>query len=105
MIEFPTPRITPPLPPFADGFVDNVDVKVDDNCILSVNADNSFTILAQSELLVIGKSSPMLKGINTETSKIYGLHTHKSDLPHRYSLFGASELGRFLVMQLFWLEW
>ena len=105
MIEFPPRGSLPPPPPFADGFGDNVDAKVDDNCIFSVNADNSFTIVPQSELLVIGKSSPMLKGINTETSKIYGLHTHKSDLPHRYSVFGASELGRFLVMQLFWLEW
>ena len=34
----------------------------------------------------------MPKGVNTSASEIYGLVTPKSDLPHRYSVFGASEL-------------
>ena len=67
-------------------------LKFFDNCILSVHADNSFTIPAQSEVVVIGRLSSMLKGVNTSASEIYGLVTPKSDLPHRYSVFGASEL-------------
>ena len=34
----------------------------------------------------------MPKVVNTSASEIYGLVTSKSDLPHRYSVFGASEL-------------
>ena len=63
-----------------------------DQCILSVHADNSFTIPAQSEVVVVGRLSSMPKGVNTSASEIYELVTPKSDLPHRYSVFGASEL-------------
>ena len=69
-----------------------MDAEVFDNCILSVHADNSFTIPAQSEVVVVGRLSSMPKGVNTSASEIYGLVTPKSDLPHRYSVFGASEL-------------
>ena len=78
--------------PFADSFGDDLDAEVFDNCILSVHADNSFTIPAQSEVVVIGRLSSMPKGVNISASEIYGLVTPKSDLPHRYSVFGASEL-------------
>ena len=89
VIEFSHPE--DPLP-FADSFDDDLDAEVFDNCILSVHADNSFTIPAQSEVVVVGRLSSMPKGVNTSASEIYGLVTPKSDLPHRYSVFGASEL-------------
>ena len=38
-----------------------------------MHADNYFTIPAQSEVVLIGKLSSMLKGINTESSEICGL--------------------------------
>ena len=78
--------------PFADSFGDDLDAEDFDNCILSVHADNSFTIPTQSEVVVVGRSSSMPKDVNTSASEIYGLVTPKSDLPHRYSVFGASEL-------------
>ena len=78
--------------PFAKSFGDDLDAKGFDNCILSVHADNSFTISPQSEVVVIGRLSLMPKGINTSASEIYELVKPKSDLPHRYSGFGASEL-------------
>ena len=89
VIEFSHPE--DPLP-FADSFGDDLDAEVFDNCILSVHADNSFAILALSEVVVVGRLSSMPKGVNTSASEIYGLVTPKSDLPHRYSVFGASEL-------------
>ena len=52
IIEFSHPE--DPLP-FADSFGDDLDAEVFDNCILSVYADNSFTIFAQSELAVVGR--------------------------------------------------
>ena len=57
-----------------------------------MHADNSFAIPALSEVVVVGRLSSMPKGVNTSASEIYGLVTPKSDLPHRYSVFGASEL-------------
>ena len=36
--------------------------------------------------------SSVPKGVSTSGSEIYGLVTLKSDLPHRYSVFGVSEL-------------
>ena len=89
IIEFSHPE--DPLS-FADSFGDDLDAEVFDNCILSVRADNSFTIPAQSEVVVIGRLSSMPKGVNISAGEIYGLVTLKSDLPHRYSVFGASEL-------------
>ena len=89
IIEFSHPE--DPLP-FADSFGDDLDAEVFDNCILSVHADNSFTIPAQSEVVVVGRLSSMPKGVNTSASEIYGLVTPKSDLPHSYSVFGSSEL-------------
>ena len=89
IIEFSHPE--DPLP-FADSFGYDLDAEVFDQCILSVHADNSFTIPAQSEVVVIGRLSSMPKGVNISASEIYGLVTPKSDLPHRYSVFGASEL-------------
>ena len=89
IIEFSHPE--DPLP-FADSFGDDLDAEGFDNYILSVHADNSFTIPAQSEVVVIGRLSSIPKGVNTSASEIHGLVTPKSDLPHRYSVFGASEL-------------
>ena len=94
VIEFSHPE--DPLP-FADSFGDDLDAEVFDNCILSVHADNSFTIPAQSEVVVVGRLSSMPKGVNTSASEIYGLVTPKSDLPHRYSVFGASELVKVSI--------
>ena len=90
IIEFSQPE--DPLP-FADSFGDDLAAEDFDNCILSVHADNSFTIPAQSEVVVVGRLSSMPKVVtDTSASEIYGLVTPKSDLPHRYSVFGASEL-------------
>ena len=89
IIEFSHPE--DPLP-FADSFGDDLDAEDYDNCILSVHADNSFTIPAQSQVVVVGRLSSMPKVVNTSASEIYGLVTPKSDFPHRYSVFGASEL-------------
>ena len=89
IIEFSHPE--DPLP-FADSFGDDLDVEGFDNCVLSVHADNSSTIPAHSEVVVAGRLSSMPKGVNTSASEIYGLVTPKSDLPHRYSVFGATEL-------------
>ena len=82
----------PGLLPFVDSFGDDLDAEVFDNCILSVHSDNSFTIPAQSEVVVIGRLSSMPKGVNTSAGEIYGLAMPESDLPHRYSVFRASEL-------------
>ena len=38
--------------PFADCFGDDLDAEGFDNCVLSVHADKSFTIPAQSEVVV-----------------------------------------------------
>ena len=89
IIEFSHPE--DPLP-FAGSFGIDLDGKGFDNCVLSVHADNSFTIPAHSEVVVAGRLSSMPKGVNTSASEIYGLVMPKSDLPHRYSVFGASEL-------------
>ena len=89
IIEFSHPE--DPLP-FADNFGDDLDAEGFDNCVLSVYADNSFTIPAHLEVVVAGRLSSMPKGVNTSASEIYGLVTPKSNLPHRYSVFGATEL-------------
>ena len=52
----------------------------------------SFSIPAKSEVVVYGKLTSMPKGIIGETSYILGLLTAKYDLPHRYLVFGVSEL-------------
>ena len=77
--------------PFAGSFGIDLDAEGFDNCVLSVHADNSFTVLAHSEVVVAGRLSSMPEGVNTSASAIYGLVTPESDLPHRYSVFGASE--------------
>ena len=78
--------------PFADSFDDDLDAEVFDHCIFSEHADDSFTIPAPSEVVVIRRLSSMHKGVNAIVSEIYEMVTPKSDLPHRYSVFGASEL-------------
>ena len=89
IIEFSHPE--DPLP-FADSFGDDLVAEVFDHCILSAHADNSSTFPAHSEIVVVGRLSSMPKGVNASASDIYGLVTPKSDLPHRNSVFGASEL-------------
>jgi len=80
--------------PFPNGCDDDRNDKVanDDNCVCSVHAEYSFTIPAQSEVVVVGKLSLVSEGVINQPSEIYGLVTPNSDLPHRYSVFGASEL-------------
>ena len=58
VIEFSHPE--DPLP-FADSFGDDLDAEGFDQCILSVHADNSFTIPAHSEVVVVGKLSSLPK--------------------------------------------
>ena len=58
VIEFSHPE--DPLP-FADSFRDDLDADVFDNCILSGHADNSFTIPAHSEVVVVRKLSSLPK--------------------------------------------
>lgn len=57
-----------------------------------MHIDYSFSILAKSEVVVFAKLTSTPKGISGETSYILGLLTAKYDLPHRYSVFGVSEL-------------
>ena len=53
IIEFSHPE--DPLP-FADSFGDDLNAEgFNDNCILSGHADNSFTISAQSKVVVVGR--------------------------------------------------
>ena len=59
IIEFS--HLEDPLP-FADCFGDDLDAEVFDQCILSVYADNSFNIPAQSEV-VVGRLSSMPTGV------------------------------------------
>ena len=58
IIEFSHPEN--PLP-FADSFGDDLDAEGFDNCVLSVHADNSFTIPAHSEVVVAGRLSSTQK--------------------------------------------
>ena len=66
---------------FPDGFDVHLNSEVNVNCLSSVLTDYSFSIPAESEVVVFG-----------ETSYILSLLTAKYDLPHRYSVFGVSEL-------------
>lgn len=52
VVEFSHPE--DPLP-FPNGFGDHLDAKVDVNCVSSVHSDYSFTIPAQSPVVVFGK--------------------------------------------------
>ena len=72
IIEFSHPE--DPLP-FAGSFGIDLDGKGFDNCVLSVHADNSFTIPAHSEVVVAGRLSSMPEGVNTSARAIYGLAT------------------------------
>ena len=72
IIEFSHPE--DPLP-FAGSFGIDLDAEGFDNCVLSVHADNSFTILAHSEVVVTGRLSSMPEGVNTSASAIYRLVT------------------------------
>lgn len=55
--------------------------------VCSVYADFSFTIPSESEIVVMGKLNSLSKEKET-----YGLVFPRSNLPHRYSIFRASEL-------------
>ena len=58
--------------------------------VCSVHADTSFTIPPESEITVLGRLNAELP-----LKKIVcGLVLPRNDLPHRYSIFGASELVR-----------
>ena len=80
-----------PLPFSDDHSNSTFEVSEDssDNFISSVHASRTFVIPPQSEILVSGKlnSSPNVIGIN-------GMIAPRSDLSHRYSVFGAAELVR-----------
>lgn len=53
-----------------------------------MHADTTFTIPSQSEIIVQGRLNAELPLKKT----VCGLLVPRSDLPHRYSIFGASEL-------------
>ena len=80
-----------PLPFSDDHSNSTFEVSEDssDNFISSVHASRTFVIPPQSEILVSGKlnSLPNVIGIN-------GMIAPRSDLSHRYSVFGAAELVR-----------
>ena len=66
--------------------VDSGDCNPESVC--SVHADTSFTIPPESEIIVLGRLNAKLP-----LKKIVcGLVVPRSDLPHRYSVFGASVL-------------
>lgn len=65
VVEFSHPE--DPLP-FPDGFGDHLDAKVGVNCVSSIHSEYSFTIPAQSP----GGCFWKIKGINNETTEIFG---------------------------------
>ena len=71
---------------------DSDPVTVDNDCcpefVCSVHADTAFTIPPQSEIMVLGRLNAELPLKKT----VCGLVVPRNDLPHRYSIFGASEL-------------
>ena len=76
--------------PFCDVETDCVSDDVEDDSsdfICSVHADFSFTIPPESEVVIPAKLSKL-----PETATANGEVTPRSDLPHRYSISGASEL-------------
>ena len=87
IIEFSHPE--DPLP-FADSFGDDLDAEVFDQCILSVHAEHFFYYSRSIR-------SRCRWEIKFSASEIYGLVTPKSDFPHRYSVFGASELVKVSI--------
>ena len=67
------------------------DPDVDDSeFVSSVHADYSFTIPPRSEKIVSGKlkTTP----VNGQNGDVCGIVIPRSDLPHRYSIFGAAEI-------------
>ena len=71
---------------------DSDPVTIDNDCcpefVCSVHADTAFTIPPQSENIVLGRLNEELPMKKT----VCGLVVPRSDLPHRYSIFGASEI-------------
>ena len=74
---------------------DLVTVDSDDCCpefVCSVHANTAFTIPPQSEIIVLDRWNaelPLKKAVS-------GLVVPRNDLPHRYSIFGASELVKVI---------
>ena len=73
---------------------DSDPVTVDKDCcpefVCFVQADTAFTIRPQSEIIVLARLNaefPLKKAV-------CGLAVPRNDLPHRYSIFGASELEK-----------
>ena len=56
--------------------------------VCSVHTDTSFTIPPESEIIVLGRLNAELPSKKI----VCGLVVPRNDLPHRYSIFGASEL-------------
>ena len=56
--------------------------------VCSVHSDTAFTIPPESEIIVLGKLNAELPLKKT----VCGFVVPRNDLPHRYSIFGASEL-------------
>ena len=68
------------------------DPNVDDSeFVSSVQADFSFTIPPHSEKIVLGKLKDM-----PVTEDVCSIVIPRSDLPHRYSIFGAAEIVKVL---------
>ena len=60
--------------------------------VCSVHADTAFTIPPQSEIIVLSRLNAELPLKKT----VCGLDVPRNDLPHRYSIFGASELVKVI---------
>ena len=78
-----------PLPFDFGDFDDDPDVD-DSEFVSSVHAEYSFTILPRSEKIVLGKLKT--KPANGQSGDACGIVIPRSNLPHRYSIFGAAEI-------------
>ena len=75
------------------------------NCVpefvCSVHANAAFTIPPESEIIVLGRLNAELPLKKT----VCGLVVPRNDLPHRYSIFGESELAKVTEDGTLQLEW
>jgi len=77
-----------PLPPFCSTEPNSLDDSNDDVAfVCSVHADFSFVVPPESEVVISAKLNTMPK-----SKEVCDLVVPRSDLPSRYSIFGASEL-------------
>ena len=81
--------LTTPLP-FDFGDLDDEPDVDDSEFVSSLHADYSFTIPPRFEKIVVGKlkTTP----VNGQKGDVCGIVIPRSDMPHRYSIFGAAEI-------------